>query len=329
MIRFACVYCGAKVTAQDRQACRQATCPACGHTLRVPAKHVAQSPPAGEAEPAPSPPTANLPQGHADAPAPPDPWAGKSNKQIAKALLKKPLTPEQKERLATRRAVTVLMPRYDNLTLFALSTAFLLLALSGSISIQIPAPLAADSSIAETFAALALKMLEQFAGLFVLAVFGMFLSLFGVFARGPTPRPVKFLMLSFAVFATSGTGVYAGTVILGKVQSWPMMVFPLWNIVNGISLLVLLRTGLIDPDCIVDRPPKPIEVVVTLIAVVVLLAICRYGLHLHWAIAYSICACYTISLNHALQDLFGNHAEPLTSLEEAPGSPDGRSRANG
>ncbi len=317
MIRFACVYCGAKVTARDTQACQQAKCPACGHRLRVPARHVAQPPPAGNAEPDPSRPQAEGPHAGAGEPAAAARWGGMSNKQIAKALLKKPLRPEQEERLATRRKLLPLLPHYDDLTLFALSATFLLLALTGSITVTMPEPLRVDSSLPEVFAALAGELLGRFAWLFALAAIGMIASLVGVFMPGPKSRPVKFLMLSFAVFATGGIGVYAGMVILEEVHVWPLMIFPLWNIGSGLTLLFLFRLGLMDPDCIVDRKPTAVQVIVTLASILLLLAICRYALHLHWAITYSICVCYTVSLNHTLQDFFGIGPKPLTDLGEA------------
>jgi hypothetical protein len=188
--------------------------------------------------------------------------------------------------------------------------ALLLLALTGSITVKIPAPLTVDSSLPEVFTALAGRLLSGFAGLFVLAFLGMIMSLFGVFLRGAKARPLKFAMLSFAVLATGGTGVYAGMVILRGVHSWPMMIFPLWNIFSGLGMLLLFRTGYMDPDCVVDRTPSRAQVIITLLSISLLLAICRYAFKLHWAITYSICVCYTMSLNHTLQDLFGRRSEP-------------------
>ncbi len=314
MIHFACVYCGAKVGAQDVQACRKAKCPACGHMPRVPAKRTA------DVEPDPSPPGAGVPHQHPSGSAAADPWAGKSNKQIAKLLLKKPLTPEHQERLATKRMLTPLLPQYDDLTLFALSAAFLLLPLTGPIAIDKPVSLHAGSSMMDVFAAFAGKFASEFTGLFLLAGLGMILSFFGAFFTWRKPRFVKFLMLSFAVFATGGTGVYAGFVMLRSAHGWLMMIFPLWNIINGAILLILFRAGLMDPDCVVDRKPSLWQILVTLVSISLLLAICRHGLNLHWAITYSICVCYTMSLNHTLQDLFGLHPEPLTILDESSSS---------
>ncbi|MBN1359510.1 MAG: hypothetical protein JW993_02910 [Sedimentisphaerales bacterium] len=247
-----------------------------------------------------------------------------SNKQIAKALLKKPLSPQEQERVTARRALLLVLPHYDNLTLFALSMALLLLVLTGSITVKIPEPLTVDSSLPEVFVALAGQLLTGFAGLFGLAAIGMIVSLFGVFLRGPKPQPLKFLMLAFAVLATGGTGIYAGMAILEGVHSWPMMIFPLWNIVSGITLLFLFRTGLMDPDCVLDRRPSGWQVIVTLVSISLLLAICRYALHLHWAITYSICVCYALSFNHTLQEWFGPQEEPLAALEELGLSEDGR-----
>lgn len=303
MIHFTCVYCGARVVAKEACASRVAKCPACGHKVRVPRSNGAQ------------------PASPGDVPKEParqdnDCLAGMSNEQIAKTLLKKRPLPGRQERLTTRRELSPLMPHYDNLTLFALSVGFLFLGLTGSFSLEAPTPLTVDSSIADVFAALAGELLEKFTIFIPLAFLGMLLSLLGVFTRGEKAKPIKFVMLSFATLATSGTGVYAGIVILGQHLSWPMMIFPLWNIVHGIGLLSLFRMGLMDPDCIVNRRPSALQVIVTTVSVLLLLVVCRYALHLHWAIAYSICIGYTLSLNHTVQDVFGIGTKPPTDTEQ-------------
>ena len=84
-----------------------------------------------------------------------------------------------------------------------------------------------------------------------------------------------------------------------------MMIFPAWNIINGGLLLLCFHTGLLDPDCILDRAAKFFQVALTVICVGILLAVCQYGFKLHWAITYSVCVGYTMSLHHGLTDIFG------------------------
>jgi hypothetical protein len=51
------------------------------------------------------------------------------------------------------------------------------------------------------------------------------------------------------------------------------------------------------------------QVVLTLISVALVLGLCHYVFHLHWAIAYSICVGYTMSINNALRDILGRRGE--------------------
>lgn len=280
MIRFSCMYCGRKIRAKDKLACRQARCPACGHRLRIPKAPTAEAEPAEVAEPAVAQKETPL-------------WKGRSNKEIGKLLLKdKAFTPEQRQRAATKDAMSPWLPRYDELTLFALSLTFLLLlAMNPDIKTDLPNAMmhVHDGRIQIMLA---------------VAAIGMAFSLFGIFVRCPKPDLVKWPMLVFAVVVTAGTGIYAGYVTLQNSRGW-LMIFPAWNIINGALLLLLFRAGLLDADCILDRAAKFSQVVLTVICVGVLLAVCQYGFKLHWAITYSVCIGYTMSLHHGIADVLG------------------------
>jgi DNA-directed RNA polymerase subunit RPC12/RpoP len=312
MIHFACVYCGRKVRAKDAQACRKVKCPACGHTLRVPSKG---TPPVSQAQ---------AEDNRADAG---QQWAGKSDKEIAKLLLKKRPTPVPKTRSMARLVLEPLLPQYDDLTIFALSVAFLLLALTPPGNAT---PSDQDVLIWQVLYQL-IPLSPGFGNLFLLAGLGLIVSLAGTVSNWTKPRWVRFAMLYFAVFATGGIAIAATLLVLMRTRSWPLLVFPLWNGINGAILLIMFFGGIADTDCIVDRRPSLGQLGVTLISILLLLGICRYGLNLHWVMTYSICVCYTLSLNHALQDFFGGHSEPLTTLEEVvtDARPDGRPPAEG
>ena len=280
MIRFACMYCGRKIRAKDKLACKQARCPACGHRLRIPKAPTAEAEPAKVAEPA---------VAQKDTPL----WKGRSNKEIANLLLKgQAFTPEQRQRAAAKDAMSPWLPRYDELTLFALSLTFLLLlAINPNIKTDLPK-----------------AMLHVHDGriqiMLAVAAIGMAFSLFGIFVRCPKPNLVKWPMLVFAVVVTAGTGIYAGYVTLKTARGW-LMVFPAWNIINGALLLLLFRAGLLDADCILDRAAKFSQVGLTVLCVGVLLAVCQYAFKLHWAITYSVCIGYTMSLHHGIADVLG------------------------
>jgi len=285
MIRFSCIYCGRKIRAQDGSAGQRAPCPACGHDLRVPtAQKVAKKTAPAEAA---SPVSNNAKD-----------WEGKSNKEIARLLLRK--RPRAKQATARpqgdiRRAVSPLLPRYDDLTLFALSVMFLLL-------LAIDPKARTDLGRADIF-----LRDGRVVVLVGLAILGMLFSLFGIFFRSPKPIAVKWPMLVFAVLVTAGTGASAGYVTLKSARGW-LMVFPAWNVLNAALLLLSFRAGLMGVDCIIDRAARFSQVVVTVIAICVLLAVCQCLFQLHWAITYSVCVGYTMSLHHALADVFGTGA---------------------
>lgn len=77
-------------------------------------------------------------------------------------------------------------------------------------------------------------------------------------------------MLLFAVLVTGGTGLYAGWLMLDRSRGW-LIIFPVWNIVNGALLLVLARLRIIDTDCIVDEKATFGQVLLTAIVVPILL----------------------------------------------------------
>jgi hypothetical protein len=63
--------------------------------------------------------------------------------------------------------------------------------------------------------------------------------------------------------------------------------------------------GLITTKCIIDVPTSWFGIVTSLIAVVVLLAVCQYVFKLHWVYTYSIAVCYATSMHSVLDDFFG------------------------
>jgi hypothetical protein len=306
MIEFACVYCGQALVVEDALACRQITCSACGHVLRVPhraALQVARETPD---------PTKDIKSEVASQ------WENMTNWEIASRLLSRSPKPDDREKMARRLMLSPFLPKYDDLTLFTLGAAFVLLLLIDRNAVTKPV-FSQEEGIALN---VIVSMIRPFAGLLALAGVGMVVSLFGVFFKWQKPRIVRYAMLCFAVITTALTGMIAGYVTLRNAQvSWTTfppqnipkswwMVFPAWNILNGVFLLVMLRAGVMDADCITDQKPSLWQIVLTLICISSLLAICHFGFRLHWAITYSHCVCYTMNLNHAIADVFTRSSEP-------------------
>ena len=150
-------------------------------------------------------------------------------------------------------------------------------------------------------------------GMFLLfAVFlgGAVLSLYHVFtAKGKTDYE-KMVMLFFAVVANAGTGIISGWYILKNsgVNNW-QLVFPIWNIINGVLLILMLRFKIIDQECISDRDASAVQTILGLTAVLVIFILCNCVFKLYWAITFSICIIYTTSFDRALQSVFPGLAD--------------------
>lgn len=115
----------------------------------------------------------------------------------------------------------------------------------------------------------------------------------------------KMIMLLFAVLINAGTGVIAGLYVIrnAAVINW-LLVFPIWNIVNCVLMLLMLGLRVIDEECISDREATLVQIILGLAAVLVILLLCNYVFKLYWAITFSICVVYTTSFDRALQSVF-------------------------
>jgi len=269
MIQFSCMYCGQPVSADEALVGEKIECPGCGHAVMVRPKRPAR---ADEIERKPA-----------------EYWEGRSNREVLAWLRSKPLTPKQKRRLAARRALSRALVQYDDVTLFALSLAFVLLwAMNSQVGI--------DLSL--------VSVAPRIAALLGLALLGMVLSLLNIVVRHRKFEFEKRLMLLFAVLVTAGTGAYAGYVTLRGGWSW-VVVFPAWNVLNSLILLSAFHEGLVNTGSLTDERAGLVDVIVTAVVISLLLALCNYSLNLHWSITYSIAVGYTVSLHRGVQSIFG------------------------
>jgi hypothetical protein len=134
---------------------------------------------------------------------------------------------------------------------------------------------------------------------------GIVLSLYHVFTTREKTKFEKMVMLFFAVAANAGTGIISGWYVIenNDVHNW-QLVFPIWNIINGALLLLMLRFRIIDEECISDRDATLVQIILGLVAVLIIFVFCNYVFKLHWAITFSICIIYTTSFDRALQNVF-------------------------
>ena len=273
MIRFKCIYCGQRIAVNDDLADRQGKCPTCGHQLHVPK------------------PVQTTPSNSMDI-------AEREKKAIEWREL---MNPERNssDDLAdlVREDAGWLIPVYDEMSLFLMSiTLILLYALNEPFQEQI-----------RKWAAICSHIHAFIIYVFIAAaifITGMGLSIYNVFATREKTDTEKWIMLFFAVLTNAGTGIISGWYVLSSssIRDW-LIIFPVWNIINGVLLIVMLFK-IIDEECISDRKATLKEVVIGLIAFLIVFILCNYVLKLHWAVTLSICIIYTTSFDKGLQSVF-------------------------
>ncbi len=289
MIEFSCIYCGQPVRAGEKLARKRILCPTCGHSIVVRKKKPGAALESARREKGED---ARKDAGH---------WADRSDEEIVDELLVPTLTKQERRRRAVKKLLSPLLPRFDDLTLFALGLTFVLLWL-------VNADLRRD--LVKVFS---WDFPGDLTALLALAVVGMGVSLINVFWRREKSDFERFAMLIFAVLVTAGTGVYSGWIMRQDAKGW-LMVFPAWNILNGGLLLLLFRFGVVDTDCIIDRKATFAQVIVTVISATVLLLVCQCYFELHWSVTFSIAVAYTMSLHNALRDAFGMRRPPSVEI---------------
>ena len=286
MIEFACMYCGQPVRVGKELIGKRIDCPACGHSVPVRPRKARQ--------PVQSARSAGAAAGQGES------WADRSDEEIIGELLVQAMPPAERCRLEIKRILAPLLPRYDDLTLFSLSLAFVLVCLtSAEWRESVPHLLrtATEASAIHAIASLAI------AGL------GMVLSLANVFFRREKYESEKALMLFFAIMATAGTGIMAGQRVLERSHGL-LAVFPVWNIVNGMVLVILAWSGSLDTDCLTGYRAGAWNVLIATVSIALLVLPCRYVLNLDPLITFSVATCYTISLSGVVQDLFTRCTPP-------------------
>ena len=230
------------------------------------------------------------------APKDPEFWKGKTNQDIARWLRSQAVSPKDRDKRAAKRLLSRSFVQYDDLSLFALSATLLFLLL---IHVN-PRSELLRLALRWPFIGLTARV----TALLLCASSGMLLSFVGVFLRREKSELEKWLTLLFAIAITAGTGIYGGIVVMREASRW-LVVFPAWNILNGLILLSLFGTGIVNIGSITGERANLLQVLLALASIGVLLVLCRYVFRVHWVIAYSICVCYTMNLHRAVRDFFG------------------------
>jgi hypothetical protein len=193
-----------------------------------------------------------------------------------------------------------LVPTYDKLSLFLMAVTLILLYLAnGQMRDWIRRDWMQDLIYFIRTESITYRIIFSLVPIFLIVLFSQLST------SRKTIDFKKKVMLVFAVLINAGTGIIAGIYLLRNtsVFNW-LLVFPIWNIINGFLMLVMLRFGVIDEECISDREATLVQIILGLIAVLVIFIFCNYVFKLYWAITFSICIVYTTSFDRALQNVF-------------------------
>ena len=180
----------------------------------------------------------------------------------------------------------LLVPRYDELSLYLMSLSFLLTFL-------------ADARMRTT-------VFSEFAGnfdpryfplyaLLFLFLAGLAFSIYHVFSSQKKTPEQKEAMLYFAVIINGLAGILAGAHMF-EGSPGILILFPIWNILNSLVLLGLYWLRIVNEESISDNNTPLVDVITGSMAVAALYGLCRL-LDLYWAFTFSICVAYATSLS--------------------------------
>ena len=279
MIRFKCIYCGQRILAKDDGIGKKGKCPKCAHLLTVPKSTKGRPAISSDKEPMPVPPQIRVP-------------AWDEDSCFGRIDAAGELTELEKE------ALGFFIPTYDELSLFLMAVTLILLY-------------AGNSGMRDLFR-YATSHIREFGVFIFLFAFlaGLGLSLYHVFTSREKKSYEKIIMMFFAVVTNAGAGIIAGWYVIkhSSAHSW-LLIFPIWNLVNGILMLLMLRYMIIEEDRISDRNATIGQVIIGLAIVLVIFIFCNFVFRLYWAITFSICIIYATSFDRALQNVFPGLAD--------------------
>lgn len=194
-----------------------------------------------------------------------------------------------------KRKSGLFTPNYNELSLSMMSLAFLLVFFS-------------NEQLRSGLFKLLSERGETAGKVLFLVLFsaGLVLSLYHVFTKREKNIAEKHIMLFFAVLTNGVSGIFASVHVLSKSAGAPciLLLLPIWNIINCIILLMLLRAGAINASSISDENAGLGEALFGFVITVGIFAVCQFVFELYWAITFSICVIYATSFSEALGSMF-------------------------
>lgn len=196
------------------------------------------------------------------------------------------------------------IPTYDEQSLFLIAFTLLLIILSNK-HIKYVLFLLLNRQIKYDFITSLIHQVTLLTAFWLFWFFaiilpGFLLSFYHIFTKREKTRTEKHLMLLFAVITNAIIGIAAGIYVIRQCPVW-LLIFPIWNIINCISILIMFDAKIINETCIIDRKTTPTRVVIGLITTIVIFVSCKYIFKLYWAVTFSICTIYATNFDRALQ----------------------------
>jgi len=199
-----------------------------------------------------------------------------------------------------RWLVRLFVPRVDELTVFLIGLASLLI-------------LATDPGMRAEAARLLLHVHHSRRGSGVgglgaalIVVFGFGVATYNVFVIHSAEKWEKASMLAAAVLLSASASIAAGLHLWNR-GSWVTMVLPAWNVVNGLMLLFLFKSRLADEGTFDDRDATRLSLAVGTAVCLGGWAICRWVVHLHWALTLCTVVFYATNVQALVTRFVESH----------------------
>ncbi|MEK6943172.1 MAG: hypothetical protein AABX00_03870 [Nanoarchaeota archaeon] len=128
---------------------------------------------------------------------------------------------------------------------------------------------------------------------------GIYVSIYNAFSNKKKPTGHKFFMLFFAVIINSYIGFKSGTYILSK-SSDLWIIFPILNILNSVSLILLFKMGVINENSISDENTNYWELVIGSFVLITIIFISNFIYKNYWAITFSMSVAYATNFNNII-----------------------------
>lgn len=128
-------------------------------------------------------------------------------------------------------------------------------------------------------------------------ILGLGLPIYHAFSHRRKSRREKIILIYFALIAQGAVGMASGAYAIFDSESFLDTLLPLWNLLTGIVLFLLLRLNEVGEDFVDDKNTKLTPVVFGVLIVFSLFYLNLFVLQSNWATGMSMCFVYIQSVN--------------------------------